>query len=65
MHLVDSSTLYAILLGEPTGAWALAKLNELRDVGGVFINQIVHASSGFPWRVLPCSPASIVGMDQS
>lgn len=43
MHLVDSSTLYAILLGEASGEWARAKLEELRAVGGVFINQIVYS----------------------
>jgi predicted nucleic acid-binding protein len=41
MHLVDSSILYSILLGEKSGEWARAKLSQLRSVGGVFINQIV------------------------
>jgi predicted nucleic acid-binding protein len=43
MHLVDSSVLYSILLGEKSGQWALAKLDDLRSVGGVFINQIIYS----------------------
>jgi hypothetical protein len=45
MHLVDSSTLYSILLGESEGSWAHATLNRLRPLGGVFINQIVFSES--------------------
>lgn len=43
MHLVDSSVLYSILLGEKSGSWSKAKLNGLRAAGGAFINQIVYS----------------------
>jgi predicted nucleic acid-binding protein len=43
VHLVDSSTLIAILTDETSAEWAENTLNRLRPMGGVFINQIVFS----------------------
>ena len=43
MHLVDSSTLIALLTDEATADWAQNTLDAARPVGGVFINQIVFS----------------------
>ena len=43
MHLVDSSTLIAILTDEMSAGWAENTLDRLRPRGGVFINQIVFS----------------------
>ena len=43
MHLIDSSTLIALLTDESTADWAEKTLDQLRPLGGVFINQIVFA----------------------
>jgi predicted nucleic acid-binding protein len=45
MHLVDSSSIIAILTAEDSGPWLRDKLDELRPLGGVFINQIVFAET--------------------
>ena len=43
MHLVDSSTLIALLTDEETADWAQKTLDDARPAGGVFINQIVFS----------------------
>jgi predicted nucleic acid-binding protein len=43
VHLVDSSTLIAILTDEMSAGWAENTLDKLRPRGGVFINQIVFS----------------------
>ncbi len=43
MHLVDSSSLIALLTDEASADWVESTLNARRKLGGVFINQVVFA----------------------